>query len=205
MSGSFRPAAGGRAVAAILAVWLASVGGAGCGAKRLSVGTSPFPAKTPVFLDDSGNPRVSLPRGSEPFRLLFLDFPWCPPCDGMWEGILTASKEFPPGTLRIDRVLFDRERLFPGGDAVLVPPLVPTPPRASGPVDSGGERVPLETWTAIPRAFREQFQFSRVPILLLLDGTGAVAARWAGASPSLAASLAGEIRKQTTAPPAAER
>lgn len=178
---------------------------AGCGARRFSAGSVPFPVKTPVFLDESGSRRTSLPDGPEPFRLLFLDFPWCPQCDGMWEGILSASNEFPPGTLRVYRILFDRERLFPGREAVEVPPLAPAPPRTPGPVDSTGENIPVETWTAIPRSFREQFQFTRVPILLLLDGTGVVAARWAGASPSLAVSLAGEIRKRTTAPPSAER
>jgi len=205
LSGSCRSAAGGRSLAGILALWLAMVVLGGCGARRLSVGTVPFPAKTPVFLDESGNRSASLPEGPEPFRLLFLDFPWCPPCDGMWEGILSATNEFPPGTLRVYRVLFDRERLFPGREAVEVPPLVPAPPRTPAPVESTGGAVPVVTWTALPGPFREQFQFTRVPVLLLLDEKGVVAARWAGASPSLAVSLAGEIRKRTAAPPSAER
>lgn len=138
-------------------------------------------------------------------RLLFLDFPWCPQCDGMWEGIRSAAREFPPGTLRVYRILFDREKLFPGREPVEVPPLAPSPPRSPDPVDSTGGAVPVVTWTALPGPFREQFQFTRVPVLLLLDEKGVVTARWAGTRPSLAASLAGEIRKRTAAPPSSER
>lgn len=205
MSGYRRPAACGRPSAGILALCSAMMLLAGCGAQRLSVGTTPFPVKTPVFLDASGGRRATLPNDPERVRLLFLDFPWCPQCDGMWEGIRSAAKEFPPDTLRVYRILFDRERLFPGRDAIEAPPLFPIPPRTPVPVDSTGKALPVETWTAIPRSFREQFEFSRVPILLLLDRTGVVAARWTGASPSLAVSLAGEIRKRTTAPHSAGR
>jgi len=195
----------GRTLAGVLAVWMAAGALAGCGPKRLAIGTTPFPVDAPVFLDESGIPRRALRQDPEPMRLLFLDFPWCPPCDGMWGEIGSAAKEFPPATVRIYRVLFDRERLFPGREPVEVPPRVPTPDRTPLPVDSGGRDIPVVTWTAIPRPFRDRFQFTRVPVLLLLDSTGAVAAEWTGTSPSLGASLAEEIRKRTAAPPAAGR
>jgi len=191
----------GRTLAGGLALLLAL---GGCGASRFSLGSEPFPAKSPVFLDESGRRRADLPDDPEPIRLLFLDFPWCSPCGGTWEEIRIAAREFPPGTLRVYRILFDRETLFPGRIPVEVPPLVPSPPR-SPPVDSMGGTVPMATWTALPGPFREQFQFTRVPVLLLLDRKGAVSARWVGASPSLAVSLAGEIRKRTAAPPSSER
>jgi len=205
LSRSCRVAAGGRILAGVLAVWMSAGALAGCGPKRLATGTTPFPVDEPVFLDESGTPRKELRKDPEPIRLLFLDFPWCPPCDGMWEEIRTAAKEFPPGSVRIYRILFDRERLFPGREPVEVPPRVRTPERTPLPVDSGGRDIPVVTWTAIPRPFRDRFQFTRVPVLLLLDPTGAVAAQWAGTSPSLGGSLAQEIRKRTAALPAAGR
>jgi len=195
---------GYRRPAAVLALLLAAGSLIGCGGGRFSVNSVPFPAKTPVFLDASGEPRADLPEDPEPIRLLFLDFPWCPPCGGMWEELRGAAREFPPGTLRVYRILFDRETMFPGQEPVEVPPLVPSPPRTA-PVDSAGGEVPVATWTALPGPFRKQFQFTRVPVLLLLDRRGAVAARWAGASPTLAISLAGEIRKRTAAPLSSER
>lgn len=205
MSKHRRPSAGGRTIAGFLTLWLAVATLAGCGGTRISVGSAPFPAKKAVFLDESGEPRAALPADPEPIRLLFLDFPWCPQCGGMWEGIRVAAREFPPGTLRVYRVLFDREKLFPGGEAVEVPPLVSSPPRTPAPADSMGGAVPVVTWTGLLGPFREQFQITRVPALLLLDKKGVVAARWAGASPSLAVSLAGEIRKRTAAPLSSER
>lgn len=195
---------GYRRPAAVLALLLAAGSLTGCGGGRFSVNSVPFPAKTPVFLDASGEPRADLPEDPEPIRLLFLDFPWCPPCGGMWEELRGAAREFPPGTLRVYRILFDRETMFPGQEPVEVPPLVPSPPRTA-PVDSTGGEVPVATWTALPGPFRKQFQFTRVPVLLLLDRRGAVAARWAGDSPTLAISLAGEIRKRTAAPLSSER
>ena len=197
-------AAGGRALAGVFAILLALGSLAGCGAGRFSVGSVPFPAKSPVFVDETGTPRVDLPDAPEPIRILFLDFPWCPPCNGMWEEIRTAAGEFPPGTIRIDRILFDRETMFPGREPVEVPPLVSSSPRRP-PVDATGGIIPATTWTALPGPFRKQYQFTRVPVLLLLDRKGAVVARWAGTSPSLAVSLAGEIRKRTAAPPSAGR
>lgn len=197
MIGHRVPVTGARTLAGILALLLAL---GGCGAGRFSVDSVPFPAKSPVFLDESGGRRANLPEDPEPFRLLFLDFPWCPPCGGMWEEIRAAAGEFPPGTLRVYRILFDRETLFPGREPVAVPPLVPSLPRTPLPVDSAGNAVPVATWTALPGPFLQQFQVSRVPVLLLLDRKGAVAARWSGASPSLAVSLAGEIRRRTAAP-----
>ncbi|GAB4368659.1 MAG: hypothetical protein Kow00128_14200 [Deltaproteobacteria bacterium] len=184
---------------------MAAAGPAGCGPARFTVGTSPFPADTPVFLDESGTPRSDLPRDPEPTRLLFLDFPWCPPCDGMWEEIRSAASQAPSGSLKIYRILFDRERLFPGREPVEVPPRVPIPPRTPFPVDSAGREIPVATWTAIPGAFRDRFRVSRVPVLLLLDDAGAVTARWTGTSPGLAASLGEAIRKPPATAPSAER
>jgi len=200
-----RVAAGGRALAGFLALWVAAGVSAGCGPNRFMVGTPPFPVDKPVFLDEAGIPRSDLPRDTEPMRLLFLDFPWCPPCDGMWEEIRSAARETPPGTLRIYRILFDRERLFPGREPVAVSPLVPASSRTPLPVDSAGQDVPVVTWTAIPGSFRDRFQITRVPVLLLLDSAGVVTARWSGASPSLSTSLGKELRKRTAAPPSAER
>ena len=169
------------------------------------MGSSPFPAEKPVFLDERGLERSALPETPEPARLLFLDFPWCPQCDDMWQGMNAAAQAFPPGTLRVYRILFDRERLFTRGEPADVPPLLPTSPRNPVLVDSAGNAVPVTTWTAIPVRFRDRFQVGQVPILLLLDREGVVAARWVGVSPSLAASLTDEIRERSAAPPSSGR
>ena len=158
-----------------------------------------------MLLDERGLERSALPETSEPARLLFLDFPWCPPCGGMWMEMNAAAQAFPPGTLRVYRILFDRERLFTRGDPADMPPLLPTPPRHPVLADSAGNAVPVTTWTAIPARFRDRFQVGQVPILLLLDREGIVAARWVGASPSLAAALTESIRERAAAPPSAER
>lgn len=197
--------AGGRALAAVLALILSAAGWAGCGPTRFAVGTAPFPVDAPVLLDESGTPRGALPRDPEPMRLLFLDFPWCPPCDGMWKEIRTAAAKTPSGTLKIYRILFDRERLFPGPDPVEVPPRVLTPPRTPLPVDRSGREIPVATWTAIPGAFRDRFEVTRVPVLLVLDDRGVVTARWTGTSPTLAAALGEAIRKRPATLPSAER
>lgn len=158
-----------------------------------------------MLLDERGLERSALPETSEPARLLFLDFPWCPPCGDMWMGMNAAAQAFPPGTLRVYRILFDRERLFTRGEPADMPPLLPTPPRHPVLADSAGNAVPVTTWTAIPARFRDRFQVGQVPILLLLDREGIVAARWVGASPSLAAALTESIRERAAAPPSAER
>ena len=109
----------------------------GCGPKAITVGSRPFPARHPVFSDASGKALEGLPEADGTIRLVFLDFPWCPPCADVWGALRTAAAPFPPGTVRIYRVLFDREMaLSPDGRREVprcTPPLSP---------ESGPWRIP---------------------------------------------------------------
>jgi len=166
---------------------------AGCGGRRLAAGTVPFPADKPVFMDEDGHPLRSLPAATEPLKLVVLDFPWCPPCAEAWKAVGEASLDLPPGSLRVYRILFDRERFFTHDGVSVVPPLRPAaqaePPGAAPP------RVAVTTLTALPDAFRKEYEFAQTPLILLLSGSGSVARRWTGYSPSLAASLVEEFRR----------
>lgn len=167
---------------------------AGCGPRFIKVGTVPFPAESPVFTDDAGRQRVDLPPCAEPVRVVLLDFVWCPPCADVWKSLREASRSLPAGSVRVYRILFDRERQLTGQGATETAPL-----RATPPPDAGG--LPVTTLTALPKAFRESYGVTQVPVLLLLDGEGRVAGRWIGASPSLSAALIVEIRRLSSAPP----
>jgi len=185
----------GASLAALVAVLILAPG---CGPKALTVGSLPFPAGRPVFSDASGKALDALPAFAEPVGLVFLDFPWCPACADVWKAVRTAAAPHPPGTVRVYRVLFDRETSLSPTGRREVPPLRPAPPPESGgPEDSGALKV--TTLTALPGEFRKEFRVSRAPVLLLLGPGGTVARRWIGASAGMSKELASEIRKRSPA------
>lgn len=182
-----------RATGPGIAAWVLAAAGiavfaAGCGGRRLAAGTVPFPAEKPVFIDADGHPLQSLPAAPEPLKLVVLDFPWCPPCAEAWKAVSEASKGLPPGSLRVYRILFDRERYFSGDGVGVVPPLRPAPR-----VETPDSAFPVTTLTAVPDAFRKEYEFEQAPLILLLSASGTVARSWIGYSPSLSASLVEEI------------
>lgn len=183
------------------AVLLAALLVSGCGPKSITVGSRPFPSKKAVFTDASGKALADLPGSKEPYRLVVLDFPWCPACGDAWKSVREAIATAPPGSIRVYRVLFDREiSLSPDGKRE-VPPLRPAPhPWAEGPVDAGDS--PVTTLTALPGVFQEEFRVNQSPVLLLFERDGTVARRWNGYSTSLAGELSAEIRKRFPAPSA---
>ncbi|MBI5419269.1 MAG: thioredoxin family protein [Deltaproteobacteria bacterium] len=175
---------------------------AGCGPKSIATGSVPFPAENPVFVDDTGKAIRGLPESPEPIRLVLLDFVWCPPCAEAWKAIREASREIPAGSVRVYRVLFDRERLLAGGGTAEVAPLRPVPPPDAG-------SLPVTTVTALPRPFRERFGVEQVPILLLMHRNGQVVKRWTGSFPSLPGAIVSEIKSlefkpRSSAPPLPE-
>lgn len=172
---------------------------AACGPKAVKVGSRPFPAGRPVFLDASGKPVAALPEAPEPVRLVLLDFPWCPACTDTWKALRTASAQVPPGSARIYRVLFEGETALTATSRREVPPLHPPPGKDAGEAgETGG--FPVTTLTALPEPFGKEFRVSQVPVLLLLAPDGTVARRWVGYSPGMAAEVAGEIRSRSRAP-----
>lgn len=196
----------GRRRAAKALVFAAALSfSAGCGAKALSVGSVPFPAEKPVFVDEAGKQTASLPRSSEPLRLVFLDSPWCPQCGEAWKAIGTAASTFPPGSVRVYRIRFDRERIYEREGSREAPPLHPAAAPGMTNGKPGSATLAVTTLRALPGPFEKQFQVSQTPLLLLLDRSGTVVKRWAGASTSLAESLAEEVRRITVGPPPAER
>ncbi|MBP2682718.1 MAG: hypothetical protein H6Q79_757 [Deltaproteobacteria bacterium] len=109
-----------------------------------------------------------------------------------------AAAPFPPGTVRVYRVLFDRETSLSPAGRQEVPPLRPAPlPEGDGPGDPGALKV--TTLTALPKEFRKEFRVSQAPVLFLLDPGGKVARRWIGASVGMSLELASEIRKRSPA------
>jgi len=183
---------GAPLAALIAAILLAS----GCGPKAITVGSRPFPAGRSVISDASGTQLDALPASAEPVRLLFLEYPWCPACTDVWRAIRFAATPFPPGTVRVYRVLFDRETLLSPAGRQEVPPLHPAPiPDGDGTEDPGTLRV--TTLTALPGAFREEFRISQAPLLFLLDLDGNVERRWIGYSVGMSRELASEIRKRS--------
>jgi len=172
---------------------------AACGPKAVKVGSRPFPADRPVFVDASGKPLAALPEAAEPVRLVLLDFPWCPACAETWKALRRASEQVPPGSARVYRVLFDRETALTATARREVPPLRPSPiPGAGGDGSAGG--FPVTVLTALPGPFGEEFRVSQAPVLLLLDPGGTVARRWVGYSPGMDTEVAGEVRNRTRAP-----
>ena len=114
----------------------------------------------------------------------------------------TASSTFPPGSVRIYRILFDRERLYTREKVRESSPLHLAPPAgtAAGPTLPG-----VTTLTAIPGPFQDRFRVGRVPILLLLSEGGVVETRWIGYSPSLAGQIEEEVRRRTGSPSPPEK
>src|SRR3990170_4286575 len=202
---------------------------AGCGPKAITVGSRPFPAGRAVFTDTSGKALNALPTSAEPVGLVFLDFPWCPACADVWRAVRFSATPFPRGTVRVYRVLFDRETvLSPAGrrgapplprgggrvcgvrfdrEPVLspagrreAPPLRPAPPPGGGDDPEDAGTPEITTLTALPGEFQEEFRLSHAPVLLLLDPDGKVARRWIGYSVGMSRELASEIRKRFRAP-----
>ena len=183
----------GASFAALIAVLLLM---AGCGPKAITVGSRPFPAKHPVFSDASGKALEALPEADGAIRLVFLEFPWCPPCADVWRAMRTAAAPLPPGTVRIYRVLFDREAVLSPAGRQEVPPLHPAPlPGGDAPGDPG--TLEVTTLTALPGEFREEFRVSQGPVLLLLDAEGTVERRWIGFSAGMSRELSSEFRKRS--------
>lgn len=170
-----------------------------CGPRAITVGSRPFPAARAVFSDASGKPLAALPPASEPVRLLLLEFPWCPACADVWRSVRFASAPFPPGTVRVYRLLFDRETSVSRDGVRQVPPLHPaTLPGRDAPEEPGGPEV--TTLTAFPAEFRKEFRLSQGPVLLLLDAGGKVERRWIGYSAGMSRELSSEIRRRSPAP-----
>ncbi len=169
---------------------------AGCGPKAITVGSRPFPAKHPVFSDASGKTLETLPADGGTIRLVFLEFPWCPACAEVWRTVRTAAAPFPPGTVRVYRVLFDRETVLSPAGRREVPPLHPAPlPGSDAPGDPGALEV--VTLTALPDGFRKEFRVSHGPLLFLLDADGKVGRRWIGFSEGMSGELSSELRKRS--------
>jgi hypothetical protein len=168
----------------------------GCGPKAITVGSRPFPARHPVFSDASGKALEGLPEADGAIRLVFLEFPWCPPCADVWRALRTAAAPFPPGTVQIYRVLFDREMVLSPAGRQEVPPLHPAPlPEGGASEDPGALKV--TTLSALPGEFREEFRVSDGPVLLLLDAEGTVERRWIGFSTGMSLELSSEIRNRS--------
>jgi hypothetical protein len=172
---------------------------AGCGPKAITVGSRPFPAQHPVFSDASGKSLDTLPANGGTVRLVFLEFPWCPACADVWKAVRTAAAPFPPGTVRIYRVLFDRETVLSPAGRREVPPLYPAP-LPGGDATDGSGALAITTLTAIPVEFRKEFRVSHGPLLLLLDDEGKVERRWVGFSAGMSGELSTELRKRSPVP-----
>lgn len=160
----------------------AAAAAAACGPASLSARAVPFPAGRPVFVDSSGTPLANLPRFPEPVKLVVIDAPWCPPCAEAWKAVREASASFPPGSVRVYRILFDRERRIGKEEVREVPPREPAR-------DISLPGVPVTTLTALPAQFRDEFRLDRFPVILIIDRSGGVARRWTGSSPALSKGL----------------
>ena len=171
---------------------------AGCGPKSITVGSRPFPAAHPVFSDNTGKALEALPAYTEPVGLVFLEFPWCPACADVWKAMRAAAAPYPAGTVRVYRVLFDKETILSPSGRREVPPLRPAPiPGGDGPKNSGA--LEITTLTALPAEFPKEFRVSHGPVLLLLDAGGKVERRWIGFTAGMARELSSEIRKRSRA------
>jgi hypothetical protein len=168
----------------------------GCGPKAMTVGSRPFPAARPVFHDTSGNALEALPPADETIRVVFLEFPWCPACADVWRAVRAAAKPFPQGTVRVYRVLFDRETMLSPAGRREVSPFRPAPlPEGDGPQDPGVLKI--TTLTAISDVFHKEFRMSQGPVLLLIDADGKVEKRWIGFSAGMARELSSEFRNRS--------
>jgi hypothetical protein len=186
----------GAPLAALVAGLLLATG---CGPKAITVGSRPFPSGHPVFSDNTGKALTGLPEADGKVRFVFLEFPWCPPCEDVWKALRTAAAPFPPGTVRIYRVLFDRESVLSPAGRKEVPPLHPSPlPESGAQADHGA--LQITTLSALPGPFRKEFRVSNGPVLLLLDDEGTVARRWIGFSTGMSGELSSEIRSRSLGP-----
>jgi hypothetical protein len=136
--------------------------------------------------DGEGNPARDLPPADTDARLVVIDPPWCTPCEGAWESVARTVDSFPPGTVKVYRLLLDRERLLAGAEGEQETPPARAPFPAGTPVAG--------TYHVLPGPFRENFEVERVPVLLLLDRDGKVRGRWSGYHPALADDLASAVR-----------
>ncbi|MDA8121952.1 MAG: hypothetical protein M0Z38_05220 [Deltaproteobacteria bacterium] len=157
------------------------------------MGTVPFPAPKPVFVDDAGQAISGLPESPEPLRLVLLDFTWCPPCAEVWRAIREASREIPEASVHVYRVLFDRERLLGRKETVETAPLRPTPPPDAG-------TFTVTTVVALTDPFRKEYGPELAPVLILTDRGGKVLRRWTGYSHSLSADIVSEVRRLSSVP-----
>ena len=185
-------AAGTRllALAVLLAGSVPLLGG--CGPRSLSPGSVPFPAKEPVFADREGNLLDRLPACPEPVRLLFLDFPWCPPCGEVRTALAAAAASVPAGTFRVFHVLADRERELSPERTREVAPLHPSP--------GMGDAWATELF-ALPGPLFSRYRVGHGPVVLLLSPDGTVGRRWVGYSPGMAGEIASEIRQRSGSSP----
>jgi len=184
---------------AAFATLLAALLACGCGTKAITAGSRPFPAGQEVFSDASGRRLADLPGSGEAVRLVLLDFPWCPACREVWKTIGGASGQAPPGSLRVYRILFDREVAISAEQKRDTDPLRPAElPWAGSP--SGGPAPEVVSLTALPGEFFKEFRVRQAPVLLLIDGDGTVARRWNGYSTKLAGELSSELRKRFPPP-----
>ncbi len=168
---------------------------AGCGPKAITVGSRPFPAEMPVFVDASGTELAALPGAGEPLRLVMLDFPWCPACGDAWKSVEEARRTFPPATVRVYRIRFEREVLLTPEGKRQVPPLQPGPAAPAG-QEAAADRD-VVTLTALPGAFGKEYRVRQAPVLLLIGRDGVVIRRWVGFSEGLAGELSEEVRRRS--------
>lgn len=182
-----------RILAAAVSGLLVTLICAACASKHFSLGSVPFPADKPVFVDDRGRQQTGLPESSEPFRLIFLDYSWCPPCADAWKAVREASRDIPAGTVRVYRVLFDRERLLGKEGTQEIPPLRQVSSRDAG-------DMPVTTVMALTDPFRKRFGPDQAPLIILTDRRGKVLKKWTGASHSLSAAIVSEVKRLSSSP-----
>ncbi len=186
-------------LASLIASLAAALPLSGCGPKAITVGSRPFPSEKAVFADASGKPLSDLPDSGEQLRLVLIDFPWCQPCADAWKSVRGALETAPAGSVRIYRILFDREILIAASGKGETAPMRPVPPPWPDYREgAGGPEV--TTLTAFPGVFREEFRVNQAPVLLLIGRDGTVARRWNGYSTNLGEDLSSELKKRDPAP-----
>jgi hypothetical protein len=185
-----------RLLPAALIVFLALCG---CGPKAITKGSRPFPSEKGIFADASGKVLSDLPRSDEPFRLVFLDFPWCPACTDAWKAVREAMETAPPGSVRVYRILFDRETLISASGKRETAPIHPSPMPFPG-LPGGPGNAEITTLTALPGVFREEYRVNQAPVLLLFEREGTVKRRWNGYSTSMREELSSELTAKAPLP-----
>jgi len=168
----------------------------GCGPRAITKGSRPFSSGKEVFTDASGKVLTDLPDYGEPFRLVFLDFTWCPACQSAWDSVREAVETAPPGSVRIYRILFDKETLITASGKKETTPLHPTSPPWPK-FQENAENIKLTTLTAHPEVFQKEFRVNKTPILLLINREGTVERRWDGYSTNLKEDISAELSRTT--------